>query len=341
MKIVYAGSEEFRMLKRVVEFNQEWLDIQDTFLGESPLVTIDRTNTIPNSYVQSIFPATIPYDANYSKSFEDTVMEVAAEYAGKDVRVFWSGGIDSTLVALALKEVGANVLLLATHRSVEEYPGFEDQGNFEIIFGDTPYDLSDVDQLSITGEFGDFLFTPRLFFEFATNITLDEKGHISVMTSPWRDRVYNREGRTVKPLAEALIEELVNKCPFEIVSTAQFRWWCRMTIRWQSEYLRMFMSATAEDFQKEFINLRHFYADDLFVKWSAVQFRDRLLETRAKPFDFKAESKALILKLGGDTEYFLTKAPQGSLIGIKPWRCRMEDGSTTSSLDETITLLGA
>lgn len=88
---------------------------------------IDRTeklNILKTDYVP------IPkIDKNFNKSFSEICYSTANNYWDMydDVTIFWSGGLDSTCLTIAMletKPIGKKISIVGTQESIEEYPYF-------------------------------------------------------------------------------------------------------------------------------------------------------------------------------------------------------------------------
>ena len=169
-----------------------------------------------------------------------------------DIRLWWSGGIDSTTALTALiqnqpKDTTLRVLL--SDKSIEENPTYYDKIKklglpLEWSTKENMWDVSRFSDgtINVTGECGDPMYG-----------TFVVENHIEEINEPWKElfnwddsnNIYEiRDDRPLnRPLYHAFIEwcEEFNKlCPFEIKNTFDFTWWLAFSIKWQSIDRRLF-----------------------------------------------------------------------------------------------------
>lgn len=344
-------------------FNPMWGTIPERYMAEgmlsglwgkialltaaNPASTIgiaDRTHMLETPTQVNVF-GPLPYDANFSKPFDQIVYEQAAQYSGLDVDVCWSGGIDSTLVLLALKAAGANLRVLCTDSSRVEAPELYDQlmvdpsvtmvndGRNNITF------IRDVNRLTVTGEFGDWIF----------NDSVLTSGSIENRLVPWKEAMI--DGRQVlwappgldqqrfpiytQAQDQDIIEhqlKIDSTSPFPIRNVWQFLMYRRATWRWQGLHYRMFICETPAEFAIEQQTLKHFFEADDFIKWMMVNIRDNKMGGE----NVKIEAKNIIFQHWPNEDYLNNKVSEPSLD--VPYRCLFEDGTLSTHPRDTVEI---
>ncbi len=228
----------------------------------------------------------------------------------RDIRVSYSGGIDSTTALISLiksqKEFPeVKIIVVMNKQSIEEYPLFykkyikgkmkvwmsEEKNLHKILQTETEKDF-----FIVTGELGDQLFGSALMFRENLNKDLDKfwaVGFTPKFVKYW--------------------QPLVDKHPQQDdLSVANVLWWFNFVLKYQWVQLRMFVLLEGEVPLESFI---HFFAGPRFQAWAmnspmSVKFPD-LKDDKT----YKNPAKKYILNFTGDKEYFKNKLKKGSLKG--------------------------
>jgi len=131
---------------------------------------VDRTGHL-NLINSDIIP--IPkIDKSFNKSFEEICYSTAVNYwkTNSDITVLWSGGLDSTCVAISFldtKPFDKKITLLGTQESIDEYPGFYESHKSIIQIENTENFWKKLELLQnktsyVTGDIGDQIFGGRI-----------------------------------------------------------------------------------------------------------------------------------------------------------------------------------
>ena len=269
----------------------------------------DRNEIItPNTSMRLLTPlGVVVQPAN----IYDICMARASELAllvknnDKKLYVFWSGGIDSTLVLLCLREVlpTNKIVVLYTAGSLVEYPGFFEQhiqGTFE-TFEFTmnavwkAVELACANGIAITGEIGDQIFGSVLYLH------KDQEW----LTQPW-------ENFNSSITADEAYHRLVAACPQKITDVAEFLWWINYSMKYQLVQCRMLLD---NQISKLNDNIYHFFDSKGFNDYAVSTH----IETKMPGYSLDTYKKPLrdvIYALSNDAIYAYTKPKVRSLVPI-------------------------
>ena len=285
----------------------------------------------------------IPSTDGINFKYEEVVLMRAEQIwkQNKPVRMWWSGGIDSTTALCALlttKPVGAELIILMSEATKIENPSMADTilGNVfdvkiewstkENMWTNT--DRWDGTPLNITGECG-----APMYWTFVV------EHHIEEINEPWEEIfkwddvnfIYNRPSGENQIHREKCIEfcrEYIKACPFPIKTTFDFTWWLAFTIKWQWIDRRLF--AYLED-PSGWKNMWSFYNTPEFQRWSMLNHD---LKHKGSWKTYKWPSKEFIYKFNGDATYRDNKTketsfPKTAPVGLESIRNKliMEDGT--------------
>ena len=290
---------------------------------------IDRTATLdlgfPYAVLDPLDPpppaAAVPFAAVCDAVADDLVARAARENTA--VRLLWSGGIDSTVAAVAL--LGAldrrntapdgptpRLETVYSPESVEEYPRFfyetlQPRGRVEVFRGTLSAKLS-APGLLVTGEHGDQLFGSDRLEPFAADGAAFE---------PWADvfpfavdRAFGElgvGGRVLDWLAPQLA-----RCPRELRTLFDLFWWLNFSLKWQVVSLRIPASVGRPAVKRVRARTAHFFADRRFQSWAVHTAEPKHGGDWAS---YKLPAKNYLRDRTGDEEYFRRKVKVRSLRG--------------------------
>ena len=292
------------------------------------VVPIDRTGTVRFPIrTTSLFP--IPDFHPLSRSFEDICDERALEILGrgellnKKIYVFWSGGIDSTLVLVSfLKNASVvqkrNVVVLMSEESITENPNFyndhirgqltiQSSANFPLLLG-TPH-------LIVNGEHCDQLFGSDIVAKFVAQFGAAE------MHKPYSRETIADFYRTFL-ISEAdtnfyvdMFERVKNAAPVPIDTNYLFFWWINFALKWQTVSIRTLSFASArniKDITPSYVenNYIPFYRTNDFQLWSMSNLDKKI---RDEWRTYKWPAKEIIYNFTKDADYRDNKIKRGSL----------------------------
>ena len=278
---------------------------------------IDRTETLDQGFDYQVLdpipaPEPVPPMAELLRR-RAAELRMTADRARKPVRLFWSGGIDSTAAACALLEAFIDapeqLEIVYTRASAREYRLFHQ--NYVAPhprsrrIGSVRGALDD-GAILCTGEHGDQLF-----------------GSMKAQSLAWRDLRAPWEKSFPRILAKQLggaergettlryLEPQIRACPIALPRLFDLLWWLNFSLKWQAVSLRMLADgrpgAWALRDQTE-----HFFRTDAFQRWALTNPDKRVKGDWAS---YKYPLKDAILSFTGDHAYHQTKEKERSLRG--------------------------
>ena len=269
---------------------------------------IDRSGAFPHhEKMEIIRPIGV---AGVARSFSDIMIERAnflvnfARQKQKKLYVFWSGGLDSTGVLLALREVAdpSEIAVIMSDSSLQEYPGFYESSIkdvFEVVWTDMLHiwkTTNDVcaNGIAVTGEIADQMFGSVKFLDY-TRLQLQ---------SNWRTEIHKLNGTFVDQL-----EPFVAKSPQPITNLASLYWWLNYATKYQLVQTRMMRNNRTSKLEE---TMFHFYDSKEFNDWSASTDIDIKIPG-CSPTTYKMPLREFILSITKDQNYFDNKIKVRSL----------------------------
>ena len=278
---------------------------------KSPLV--DRTGLMNNELaIISKLPEDFKdRDSNFNKvvNHRAKIILEKAEKENKDIKISYSGGIDSTVAMIALIKQKDNypsvkLIVVLSEESIKEYPKFfigHIQGKFPIEWVGKNK-LAEVlakktekgyDFLIVTGELGDQLFGSSLMFRDNLKDSLDKE---------WDEVLTSKFVTYWKPL--------VSKIPNKDFSLANVLWWLNFVLKYQWVQLRMFAMLDGKIPLDNFI---HFFGGPRFQRWAMSTPMDIKFTDFKNDKTYKMPAKEYIYNFTEDKEYLKNKNKKGSL----------------------------
>lgn len=289
---------------------------------------IDRTGTISIPFnTKSLFP--IPQFRPMKKSFEEICDERARELLeraqdfGTSLYVFYSGGIDSTLLLISLlknssPEQKRNIVVLMTEESITENPNFyrdhihgklrtESATMFPYLLGSK--------HLLVSGEHNDQLFGSDMVGALIT------KFGSSVIHQPYNRDIFfkffdeNTNNAGITNFCLDLFERLKAAAPINIATNFDYLWWINFSLKWQSVFMRILSYTSSRNtpaIDIEYVNRNYvqFYGTDDFQLWSMNNLDKRIKDSWKT---YKWVCKDIIYKYTKDADYRDNKIKRGSL----------------------------
>ena len=286
--------------------------------------SMDRTNRNLN-YLNFHFEPIPEVEPSWNKTIEQVLLERAEEIwnMNRPVRLWWSGGIDSTAALVAFlrtKKPEHELTIYYGQPCIEENPHFwsllqkiDDlkfqSNNMETIFDFEP-NFTD-GSINVTGEPGD-----PVWGSFAI------KEHMNKTESHWtdifkyEDTRYNfrdADKKTQNKFIE-FCEWHISASPVEIRNPFDFIWWVAFSCKWQWNDLtphRELKNAS------RYYNIIGFYNFPEIQKWSIVNHD---LKHRGDYKSYKGPAKDFIFDYDGNTEYRDNKTKYMSFPDTYPMR---------------------
>lgn len=299
---------------------------------------VDRSGAIVLPKMSVLSDVAIPsFDPNFTKSLEQVMLETAQALlaTGRPINLFWSGGIDSMGVALALREAGgtaSQVTVTCNENSAAEYPAgmkmISDSFIVDLLYGQP---ISTVERtgnrLNVTGDFGDFLFPPVVRKENLNGLWLLpqnapklQNNWLEFFTTGKLEAPSNLESSWVSSPSQAGIDLLmafVAKAPFKIESLLQFYFWWQFCTKWQTVWVNRSIGSSPAEFMTYPTRFTPFYGSTDLQRW-AMKNASLGVATPSSFKMIKKPLKELINKWLPDQAYYDNKEKEGSL-NSKSW----------------------
>ena len=312
-------------------------------------IPIDRTDG--NEYNQFNYHTTpIPkVEDGWNKNIEDLFIERAEEFWAMDrpVRLWWSGGIDSTTALVALlrtKKPENELIVFCGPPCKEENPHFwsllERMDDITMQFNkkENIFDFSNFNDgsINITGEPGD-----PFYGTFVVEKHIDDLHAHWTDIFKWDDVQYvfrNTDDCRMnwhRPKFMEFVEKFNAKCPFEIRTPFDFTWWVAFAVKWQWIEHRIYAQMTNPS---KWDNMQGFYNSQEIQKWS---IHNHDLKHKGTWKSYKYPSKDFIYKYDGNADYRDNKTKEKSLVKTYPMRAAPEKGYGLPQLNNLIMTDGS
>jgi len=313
-KIPYQLNVE-SLLSRDTADLKHWSEIYKILVPNKNL--IDRTGTLKMPYNIKLYsPFSMPkIDIGFKKNFKEICLDRAREILKKQeeikkpIYLFYSGGIDSTLVLVSLLMVEditvlrEKVFIVMTQESIAEYFLMYHKvirPNFKILSADRITELFDSSGIILTGSQGDKIFGTDRISE------IYRIGMFDQAFDPLNDFIIKYwvskgiEERSAEVWFE-LIKNQSSDFGISLETNFDLLWWFNFNFEWQSEYFLFSLRSNnklTEEYHKNFIFAFFDSAD--FQQWSMVNRSQRIKKTWNS---YKFPAKDIIFEYTGDTDY--------------------------------------
>nr|VFK79695.1 MAG: hypothetical protein BECKSD772D_GA0070982_106013 [Candidatus Kentron sp. SD] len=282
---------------------------------------IDRTHTLDFGFDYSVLDL-IPEENCTSTIFSELCDGVGIELteraieSKKNIRVLWSGGIDSTVALISLMKASekletSNYLqVMLTMDSVNEYPDFYKNyiiGKYKTIPCSSPIsEFLELDCVNVTGEHGDQLFGSHLLKEEVETGSAYLK-YKDVL--PLKLMQFFSSSKKVDRLMK-YIEPQIDASPIRINTLFDCIWWLNFSLKWQQVTLRLPVFRM-RDVEETYNSIYHFFRDSRFQAWSLANSSLRKEVFAWK--DYKSVAKEYIYSFANDSMYRSGKVKEPSL----------------------------
>lgn len=290
-------------------------------VAAGPAGFIDRFGVLPAALPAAVVTPIPDGLASFAKSFAQCAQERAQALvdSGRPLTIYWSGGIDSSVIMAALAAVGApadQICVNLTWNSVMENPVF-----FRKLIRAYPHKLAvelnndltgDVDPASlvVTGDPGDMLFGSSATATFTP----------TQLFAPYAPALGADVGELIGPL--------LGKSPRPIATLLDAMSFLAVVGKWQ--YMSLKWRCTVDPARNaRAANIVNFFETDDFQRWALVSDEPRLL-----PGDVRTHKWAAKLFLHAqvpDEVYLRTKIKihsyQAMAVKNRLWRYMLEDGT--------------
>lgn len=300
------------------------------------VLMIDRTDHIKMPYNFVLYPdCQLPrdltnFDLTYEQCCEQRVAEIVevSRRLNKPITIFYSGGIDSTMVLISFmkylspEELRSRVRVSMSVDSIYENKNFYHdyiRKMCTIIPSERMSSMVDGSSILVDGELNDQLFGSEIIGNMYRSDLLE---HVSDPYS--RDfivgwYVHNKISKeSANKWFDIIDDHIKTQAPCEVKTNYQFFWWWNFVFKWQSVYLRIFLRMDTNLrhlVDHNFIDtyVHHFYASPEFQKWSMLNHHLKLQDSWKT---YKWEAKRLICEYNRDTSYRDNKVKMGSLYHL-------------------------
>jgi hypothetical protein len=294
---------------------------------------VDRCESIQMPYNFKLYESfKMPRDlVGFNKTYEDCCEARTKElvelsrHLNKPITIFYSGGIDSTLVLvsfmkyLSKEEFRTRVRVALSMESIMENENFYYdyvRSSCITVSSDNIHSMFDGSSIVVGGEHNDQLFGS------------DVIGNIYRVTNGFGDmnKPYSREHvlkwfnnfmdeSTGNMWFDLLDHHIKTQAPCEVITNFHFWWWLNFSFKWQNVFFRMIVRINKDhrkNITHEFVSnyFHHFYSTENFQKWSMLNHDLKIKDSWAT---YKWESKRLIYEFNHDESYFKNKVKIGSL----------------------------
>lgn len=283
-----------------------------------------------------------------------------AEYlvrSGRYIRLFWSGGIDSTVAMVALIKAGVRkdqIEVALTYDSVLENNRFyEDHilGKFKIVDANQTIAESalDGDTLTIDGEHNDQLFGSDVMYMVQLHLGMR---HLLGPNTPETFAQAMRAGLDVDEGLSAEFRDVImhhaEACGVQLRTIFDICWWINFSFKWREVNLRSAVKSnpaiwpelTKERWER---NVLHFFDNLDFQRWSVTSREPKILGTwnsykhpaKRFIFDHTKDEDAFHyqVKIGSLQNIMRDNVPQSSVALTTDWKFVTNDGVYPSPKD--------
>ena len=296
---------------------------------------VDRSGTLKTPGLKMIGPA-IPDATGFNKTLEDCMLENAQRIwdTGRNLKVYWSGGIDSTGVLTALIRTAKNgdldrlTVCMDTKSSALEKP-LSSSGEYQLFFdkfidGKLNVELLNF-ELSYKEDFYNITNTANvLVSDISRHIAKSIDNNYLCITGELGDQLFgsgvfandldliNMTSKEFlkRPIYKkhlSDIEKLNKACPIDTNKLTDMLWWWNFSTKWCEIRFRAF-DCIGDNYHWD--NIVNFYDTEDFQKWSISNPDKKIKKT---PASYKWPLKDFIYDYTKDADYRDNKLKLGSL----------------------------
>jgi hypothetical protein len=310
-----------------------WHKFYARFVNSHVASLVDRAEQIVMPYKFQLYePFRLPSDlTNFNLSYEECCLLRAEELlnhstkTGLPITLLYSGGIDSTMVAVSFLKIKTNlrdqVNVAMTPESIVENPNFYYnyiRPNFNLKSSEHFSSFFDGKTIIVGGEHNDQLLGSDTAEKIQTKFGFDR------MHEPYKNKLMHEwflANDIPKNCADWWFDMLVwsaEQAPCEIKSFYDLGWWLNFNFKWQSIFFRTLLRVGKKyraNINQEFVdnNYFQFYSSENFQKWAMINPHLKIKNTWDT---YKFHPKELIYDFTKDYNYKTNKVKQGSLANI-------------------------
>ena len=297
---------------------------------------IDRTEKIEMPYRFKCYEAfRMPtdftgFDLTYEQCCEKRAWEMIdlSRRLNKPIALFYSGGIDSTLMLitfmkiLSAQELRERIWVCLNLKSVYENSRFYFDHVIKKCTIKSSYLLSsmlDKSVIILGGEHNDQLFGSDTVSEiinmYGYDPVLKPYNNDFIIKFFCERKKYPLSPEAAKLWVDVIDDHIRHHAPCELSTVFDFFWWFNFCFKWQSVYFRMLLRvdiANRDNITQEYIQkyYHHFYSTVDFQKWSMCNPQEKIRDSWKS---YKIRAKEIIYDFTKDEDYFKHKVKNGSL----------------------------
>jgi len=246
--------------------------------------------------------------------------------SNKQLVLFYSGGIDSTMIAaLALahpdfEKYSNRMLLVLSEDSIKEnplfwhdylIPAFRDRIANASAFHNL---ISDENNVCVTGEFADNIFG-SLTVKSYMDSTGDRDAIHKNFDASGRGWLLNKiQDQSKREACSDLMSKLFSLNPKGCATNHDCFWWLNFVLKWQAVKLRLVSHAPTQQLVDAMAKrVVHFFETQEFQDWAVLTDEVKVENNWAS---YKLPAKQLILKINHDQNYFNYKTKYPSIPSL-------------------------
>jgi hypothetical protein len=307
----------------------EWADMYHLLANN--VVMIDRSEKIILPFNVKLFERfKLPsldnaFTMTYDQCCERRATELyeLAKQLNKPLYLFYSGGIDSTLMLISfLKVIPENdrevLVLMMDYDSIKENPNMyytNIRGKIKTISSSSFSKYFDKSCILVGGEFNDQLFGSdivKLVHQRYGIDTIHQRYTRDNITTLFKDVGMSSIGADIW---YDLIDESCKNSPVVLITVFDFLWWLNFNFKWQAVFFRLLIRCGKEqrnNIDQQFVDTyyHHFYGEEYFQQWSMI---NQDLKIKESWQSYKFIAKQLIYDYTQDSDYFYNKEKLPSL----------------------------
>jgi hypothetical protein len=265
------------------------------------------------------------FDLTYEQCCDRRATEIyeLSKELDKPIYIFYSGGMDSTLVLVSfLKVIPENdrdrLVLLMNTNSIKEYPHMYYtyiRGKIKTVSSNNFSKYFDKSCILVGGEFNDQLFGSdivKLVYQKYGFATVKMRYSREIITKLFLDVGMDSESANIW---YDLLDESCKNSPVALVTVFDFLWWLNFNFKWQAVFFRLvircdkqYQSSIDDDFLNTYYH--HFYGEEYFQLWSMTN-QDTKIQDKWDTYKFLP--KQIIYEFTNDAEYRDNKTKLPSL----------------------------
>jgi len=327
---VYSISDDIKKdkVEKIIPYlTQNYKDIFKIYekfgLNRNPIY--DRSGVLPH-YLNISPIHKMPTDKLFNSSFYDICKERALELAsyGKEIKICWSGGIDSTFVLFFLSQYipDDQITVYGTYSSIIESGNIFDlyikhKFKSEIHIHPTNDIKNNLQNcIWVTGFQGNQLFGPTDDF-FSKNKSIAFFHH----TLGTKETIYENYKKNIDPDILEFLQPCIDASPRKIETVADLRWYCIFNLDWYNGLYE----TTSEMNPKKINTFHHFFNTENFQKW-AINTKEPFTKIKGQPNTHRWQMRDFLADCGLKNYAKNKQKSISCLSTLKPnWYFMLED----------------